>query len=200
MVCDERSTKGLMAMAEDLRIRPKQYERQTNDVPSENIGSARFIGNLRNDISRINVFSALTKTDKVDYFKFRVYEGGKIGMGITGDGKTHIQLMDRSGRVIADNEANSGETFKNFELLQKSRLELAPKEYYLKITRGTGVSGSVNPNYAIQLNIGTKYNEDYTTIERPASRATTRATPVESTALNILTQSKDRNGFINIFA
>ncbi|MBI1273719.1 MAG: hypothetical protein GC131_06525 [Alphaproteobacteria bacterium] len=186
----------------EIGFHPKNYGRTTNDVQGDSPITARFIGNLRKDITRLNVVSALTKNDLVDFFNFRVYEGGKIGVGVTGDLGVRTQIVERSsGRIIADSEAKQGEKADRWFEAITGKLELKAREYVLKVTRANNVNRSQNPNYAIQLTMGDKYREDYDTLEKPVQKQKTQITPASSGVVDLLVGGNNNElGLINLFA
>jgi hypothetical protein len=108
------------------------YEKETNDVTVDNNMTARDIGFLRKNNSRLNLFSALEKGDKVDVFKFRVTNAGEAKMGTliadpTDKELIRIQLFSKSsGVLIADQDPKSGQAFKNFEAGRRARLNCGP--------------------------------------------------------------------------
>jgi hypothetical protein len=193
-----------MAEPGEIGFRPKSFSRQTNDIAGDSPISARFIGSLTPDKTRLNVFSSLTKNDRVDYFQFRISDVGKVGIGVDGDTPIRIEVMDRrSGRIFADSTATVGEKKDAWEALADSKSELAKGDYVLRITRDVGVNPSDNASYAIQLTSGdsSKIREDYDTIERPQRRSDNpRTTPSANLAVNLVAGgNKDSGGFLNIF-
>src|SRR6185369_3365876 len=53
-------------------LQTRDFQKNTNDVTMDNRMTARDIGTLRHDKSRLNVFSALTPGDTVDFFSFKM--------------------------------------------------------------------------------------------------------------------------------
>lgn len=189
-----------MATEIDFYNRPRVFNQTTSDVAGDSPQNARNIGDLQKDVSRLNLFGALTKNDLVDYFRFRVRgDGGATGMSYTADNSVRIELLERrSGRLLADSEATFGDRKANWDNLQKGRLELGGGEYLIRITRGTGLSREEKPNYSLQLMMGDTYKNDYETIDRPPPRNSTLANSGNSAIATIL--SSDANNLaLNIF-
>lgn len=153
------------------------YEKESSDVTVDNNMTARDIGFLRKNNSRLNLFSALEKGDKVDVFKFRVTNSGEAKMGTliadpTDKELIRIQLFSKStGVLIADQDPKSGQAFKNFEALQAGTFELRPDEYALRVSRmpGQDVRAENDVQYVIQLSQGL-YRNDFDTIEKGVSK------------------------------
>lgn len=146
----------------------RNYKQNSNDVENDTTQTARDVGNLTRGKTRLNIISALTKRDKVDFFKFTATEKENFGISVKTDKNVRIEVLDSSGRVIADSEAKFGDKYDNFQKAGSQTLRLNKGQYFIKVTRPTGDLDSERPNYAIQLS-STKYFEaDYDTIEKPA--------------------------------
>ena len=153
------------------------YEKESHDVTVDNNMTARDIGFLRKNNSRLNLFSALEKGDKVDVFKFRVTNAGDVKMGTliadpTDKELIRIQLFSKSsGLLIADQDPKSGQSFKNFEALQAGTFELRPDEYAVRVSRmpGKDVRAEDDVQYVIQFTQGL-YRNDFDTVEKGVSK------------------------------
>jgi|JI10StandDraft_1071094.scaffolds.fasta_scaffold374794_2 hypothetical protein len=154
------------------------YEKETNDVTVDNNMTARDIGVLKKNDSRLNLFSALEKGDAVDVFKFRVTTTAFTKMGtLIADpedkDKVRIQIFSKSsGVLIADKDPDSGEAFENYQKLEAGTLELKQGDYAVRVSRMPGDSLSQNDiQYVLQLNQGV-YKNDFDTIEKGKSSST----------------------------
>jgi hypothetical protein len=163
------------------------------DVNVDTPQNARSVGDLSGGKSRLNIISALTKGDRVDFFSFNVATAGKAGLSIASDEGVHVQLIKRNGTIIADSEVKFGDKAQNFTDFTATKLYLEKGEYLLKVTRRTGDTLDVQPNYALQLSMGRYFTEDYETVETPATSAVagvysvgTQNTVATSTVLNQL--------------
>lgn len=162
---------------------PIVYSRVTQDVANETRIDQRFIGLLDKNRTRLNVHSALTKRDdKEDVFRFRVTRGGTIGFNynVMKDGKpienmqeaveaskqVRLEILDRSGRVIADSKATSGKLQENYTKALTDSLNAPNGDYYVRVTRDRSVASSTPVEYSFQLRNGI-YREDFDTTERP---------------------------------
>lgn len=168
-------------LAEQTRINNSgkvvSYEKETHDVQVDNNMTARDIGFLRKNNSRLNLFSALTKGDKVDVFKFRVTNAGEVKLGtLIADPEDkemiRIQVFSKtSGVLIADQDPKSGQAHENFKALQEGTFELSAGEYALRVSRmpGMDVRAENEVQYVIQLSQGL-YRNDFDTIEKGVSK------------------------------
>lgn len=181
---------------------PIVYSKVTQDIANETRIDQRFIGLLDRNRTRLNVHSALTsRDDKEDVYRFRVMRGGTVGFGgnVMKDGKIienmdeakeaakniRFEILDRSGRVIADSKAISGDLKTNYEKALMDKLDLKTGDYYVRVTRDRAVANSTAVEYSFQLRNGT-YREDFDTTERPP--ATTIATRSNVLGLSALAQ------------
>ncbi len=158
----------------------RSFRQNTNDERADSLQTARDIGNLTRGKTRLNIVSALTKDDLVDFYKFKVTKEGKLAISITTDSSLSIQLIKRNGAIVADSEAAFGEKAANFEKLGTGKLDVSTGDYYLKVTRATGQDRSLRPNYAIQLSMSKYFEEDYDTVESPAARGAASLTSVRT--------------------
>jgi hypothetical protein len=151
----------------------KEFQKETNDVKVDNNMTARDMGILRKNDSRLNLFSALTEGDGADVFKFKVSNTGftKLGLLIadpTDKEQFRIQIFSKtSGILIADNNPDSDEAYAAFQKLEAGTYELNQGDYVARISRQPGQDTQLKNDiqYAVQLTQGT-YKNDYDTIEK----------------------------------
>ena len=172
--------KEVAALIEQIKLNRsgsvRQFEKTTNDVRVDNNLTARDIGTLRKNDSRLNLFSALSKGDAVDVFRFKVSTASdtKLGTLIANPAdkeKMRIQVFAKSSsRLIADTDPKSGDAYTNFKALEDGKLNLAQGEYVLRISRlgSENIRSQNDIQYAVQLSQGI-YKNDYDTIEKTAS-------------------------------
>jgi hypothetical protein len=161
------------------------YRQETSDTQADSTQTARDIGNLTGGKTRLNLVSALTTNDRVDFYRFKLTNSGNVAMSITTDKGVHVQLLTKAGRVIADSEATSGEKMDNFQALGTGKFSMESGDYYIKVTRPTGMPLSTKPNYALQLSMGKYFEKDYDTVETPAARQSAYSvTAANGSALN----------------
>lgn len=152
------------------------FEKETNDVAIDSNMTARDIGILRKNDSRLNLFSALTKGDQVDVFKFRVTNTGNTKLGtLIADPEdrelVRVQIFSKSsGVLIADQDPESGDAYDNFKALEAGAFELDQGDYAVRVSRMPGKDSSAQNEvqYAIQLTQGV-YKNDYDTVEKGKS-------------------------------
>jgi hypothetical protein len=156
--------------------RVRNFEKDTNDVTIDNNMTARDIGILRKNDSRLNLFSSLTAGDTVDVFKFRVTNTANTKIGtLAADSQSkellRIQIFSKTtGALIADGDPESGDAFENFTALNAGTFELKQGEYAVRVSRlpGTDVRNEKPVQYVIQMSQGT-YKNDFDTIEKGVS-------------------------------
>jgi hypothetical protein len=158
----------------------QEFEKTTNDVLYDNNATARSIGQLRLNTTRLNVISAITAKDDVDTFSFTASSNGATKLGVlVNDPKAKNQLADASGNLrvqifakgkglVADSDKNAGTAYKNYQALKAGSFDLARGDYTIRVSRAAGVDTPEknNYNYAIQLTQGTKFSQDYTVTEK----------------------------------
>lgn len=153
----------------------QEFQKGTRDVKFENHATARDIGQLKKNETRLNLFSVLSVGDSVDSFRFQVATKTATTFSILNansedDGKLRFQLFSRAtGRIIADSDADAGVARAVFEALQDGVFEPDEGEYILRISRAHELRADRRREfrYAIQLSQGL-YTKDYDTIERPS--------------------------------
>ena len=180
----ERELRNLQRQASALAQRSDQnknvknvqtFQKSTRDIVYDNTVNARAIGSLTENKSRLNLFSALSKNDKVDVYRFSVTKEAATRIGLLVENNeqkdsVRIQIFARgSNQIIADNGAKDGEVRENYEKLLDGSFKLEKGDYILRISRRDGVDirAEKQISYALQLSQGL-YEKDYDTIEKPA--------------------------------
>lgn len=151
----------------------KEFQKETNDIKIDNNMTARDIGILRKNDSRLNLFSALSAGDSADVFKFKVSNTGftKLGLLIADPvdkEQFRIQVFSKtSGILIADNDPDSDEAYAAYQKLETGTFEMKQGDYVVRISRMPGQDAQMKNDiqYAVQLTQGT-YKNDYDTIEK----------------------------------
>jgi hypothetical protein len=152
-----------------------EFQKDTRDVQVESSVTARNIGVLQKNKSRLNVFSSLSSGDRVDGFQFRVTDKTATTFSILNASqddkdKLHFQIYYKStGRVLADSDPKAGAANTVFEALQDGSFEMEKGDYILRVSRvdDTGTNRNKEFSYAVQLSQGV-YSQDYDTVERAA--------------------------------
>ncbi len=143
----------------------KNYEKTVRKSPADSRMFATDIGVLSKNVSRLNVISTLAANDAVDFYKFRVTSKGVATMGQLGDQGVRVQLMSKTGQVVADSDKDAGKANESFVSLRRGELELDRGDYTLRITRDKGEAAKDPKNYAVQFSMGT-FSQDYDTIAK----------------------------------
>lgn len=156
----------------------QEFQKDTRDVKFESTATARNIGVLQKNKTRLNVFSSLSSGDSVDGFQFRVTNKTATTFSILNasqedKGKLRFQIYYKSsGRLLADSDTKAGAAHTVFEAMQDGNFEIEKGDYILRVSRANDIGNERNKefSYAVQLSQGL-YSRDYDTIER-AARAT----------------------------
>jgi len=153
----------------------QEFQKDTRDVKFESSATARNIGVLKKNETRLNVFSSLSAADSVDGFQFRVTTKTATTFSVLNaskedESKLRFQIYYKStGRVLADSDAKAGAAHTVYEAMRDGKFEIETGDYILRVTRtdNTGANRNKEYSYAIQLSQGL-YSKDYDTIERAA--------------------------------
>ena len=153
----------------------QEFQKDTRDVKFESTATARNIGVLKKDQTRLNVFSSLSSGDSVDGFQFRVTTKTATTLSILNatqedEEKLRFQIYYKStGRLLADSDAKAGAANTVYQAMRDGKFEIETGDYILRVSRAdnTGKERDKEYSYAIQLSQGL-YSQDYDTIERAA--------------------------------
>jgi hypothetical protein len=153
----------------------QEFQKDTRDVKFDSKATARDIGQLKQNETRLNLFSSLSNGDAVDIYRFKVSTTAETTFSILNateedEGKLRFQILNKaSGRVVADSDAKSGDAHTTFEALRDGTFELPQGDYLLRVSRAhdVGEERKAEYSYAIQMHQGL-YSKDYDTIERAA--------------------------------
>jgi len=157
-------------------VEVQEFQKDSRDVKIDTTATARDIGRLQENTSRLNLFSALSSGgDSVDVYRFKVITTAKTTIGILNesledDGKLRYQVFNKAtGRIVADSAEDAGEAKVNWEALRDGNFELNSGDYVLRVSRSSNVGPERDKefSYALQISQGS-YKSDYDTIERAA--------------------------------
>ncbi len=171
-----REIQKLQQQMKQKKITVQSYRKDTRDVRFDNAITARDIGVLKKNDSRLNVVSALTAGDAVDCFRFKVTTEAETKFGTLTDAsasgpQVRFQIFLRGSNVlVADNGAKAAKDHKEaYDQLEEGSRKLVPGDYVVRITRDSEKALDLNKtlNYAIQLSQGS-YRNDYDTVEKAA--------------------------------
>ncbi len=152
----------------------KVFEQEKRDVNNESLRTARELGSVRLNHSRLNLFTSLAAGDKEDNYSFKVMSKGNLRIGLYGEDNVRIQVLNGRGRAIADSKEGTGRLYEKFQgLLDQEGTSFDPGSYYLKVTRANANDTKTELPYSIQLQMGDTYKNDYDTKEYEAKVAKT---------------------------
>jgi len=158
----------------------QEFEKTTNDVLYDNNATARSIGQLRLNTTRLNVISALSPKDAADVFTFTASTSGQTKLGLLvndptvtdpikdSSGDVRVQVFGQGKGLVADSDPNSGAAYKNYQALKAGTFNLSAGHYSIRMSRADGIDpqNKNTYNYAVQLTQGTTYSQDYTVTEQ----------------------------------
>ncbi|MBP2308863.1 hypothetical protein GBZ48_08885 [Azospirillum melinis] len=147
----------------------QEYEQTVNKSAMNAAPFATSIGTLIKDTSRLNVFSSLASNDPADFYKFNVPTSGAVTLGTVGDAGVRLQLMDRSGKVVADSNKDAGASYDAFQKLKSGQMTLDKGDYTLRVARDKDVPVKDAKSYGVQLRMG-NYSKDYDTIAKQPAK------------------------------
>ncbi|GAB2175434.1 hypothetical protein [Dongia sp. agr-C8] len=164
----------------------QEFEKTSQDVLYDNNATARQIGQLSLNSTRLNVISALNKADKVDTFSLNVATNGSTKFSILvndpsnpnplqdSSGKVRVQIFAKGKGLVADSDAGAGQANDNYKALKNGTFSMASGQYVIRVTRADGVDTQAKGtyNYAIQMTQGTRYTKDFTTTEQAYTEGT----------------------------
>jgi hypothetical protein len=153
----------------------QEFQKDTRDIKFESTATARNIGVLKKDQTRLNVFSSLSSGDQVDGFQFRVTSKTATTFSVLNatqedEEKLRFQIYYKStGRLLADSDPKAGTAHTVYEAMRDGKFEIETGDYILRVSRAdtVGAERDAEFNYAIQLSQGL-YSQDYDTVERAA--------------------------------
>ena len=186
---------ALDQQAQQSNIKTQDFQKNTNDVQIDNRMTARNVGILQQNNSRLNVFSALDKNDAADFFTFTVSTTAQTKLGTLTDNQTddqdvRIQVLNSSGQVVADSSPDAGDAKKAYDQLAAGTYTMQKGKYVIRVTRmDDSKTNQQNAfNYAIQLSQGL-YKNDYDTIEKSVDPSADPFGLASNSALDTLTSS-----------
>ena len=154
-----------------------KVEEFQQDVRKSTYNHAAFstnIGVLIKDTSRLNVMSSLAANDPADFYKLKVTSDGDMTLGQVGDAGVRFQLMDKTGKVLADSDEKAGDAYDAYKKLQNGTYAATKGDYTVRISRVAGEKPTEAKNYAFQFTQGA-FSKDYDTIARQPEPGTGKA-------------------------
>lgn len=149
----------------------KVYEQNATKSSSTQSAFATNLGYLIKDKTRLNGFSILGANDPVDFYKFNVTSKGDTGLGRVGDDGVRVQLMNKTGTVMADSNAQAGAAYDAYTKWTQGKLTLDKGDYTIRVTREKGEDAAKEKQYALQLTQG-DFTTDYDTYAKQPAAGT----------------------------
>ncbi len=141
------------------------YQRNAYNLIESSLDKAVHIGNLATDKTQLNVASQLMRQNATHYYKFDL-TGDSLKFDIknnTGTSQIKIQILDSSGKVIADNEGTEEQkqAYENMTSWDGHKSEAGA--YYAKVSFGTTALKGEPQTYSLSLYSGTRFSKSYQT-------------------------------------
>lgn len=192
----EAISNQVAALQQQKTIQTQDFQKQTNDVQVDNRMTARDVGILRQNDSRLNVFSSLSKGDAADFFTFNVATSAQTRFGVLTANPDEAQnvrfqiINQASGTVLADSDPNAGDAHDVYTQLQNGTYNMEAGKYIMRVTRADDSVSNQNTeyNYAVQLSQGT-FTKDFDTVEQAAQEGADPYGLGANNALDTLTAS-----------
>jgi hypothetical protein len=143
-------------------------------------------GRISQDNGRLAIFGKLQGGDAADSYKFTIGSTGKVQLFApnpaykAGDadsksvlGDVRMQVIDKSGKVIADSEPTTGLLFSAYVNLSTEGLkglEMQAGQYTVKLTRNNGVDAKKALDYTLFLVQGDPGRTTFYTVERQPAK------------------------------
>jgi len=145
--------------------------------------SALGIGNLIANQSQLDASSTLNTLNSADYYQFNFQQGQALKFTL--DNTTvslnqvalRAQIYDSNGNLIADNYGTQAQQQAYTELASGEGLAASNGSYVAKISYAPGADITQTQTYNLELNSGTSYSSEYTTIAQLPSTSTAGSTP-----------------------
>ncbi|TWB23258.1 hypothetical protein FBZ89_10211 [Nitrospirillum amazonense] len=147
---------------------PQDFTKSVSKSQYNTVASATDIGTVTKGQTRVNGFGSLAAGDQADYLSFKLARKGAINLGQLNLDQTRVQVMTKSGVVMADSDSKSGKAYDAYNAMVNGQQSLDSGTYVLKISRATGVKLTQKVNYGVQVAAG-DYSKDYTTTINAAS-------------------------------
>lgn len=154
---------------------PQNFTKSVAKSQYNNVASATDIGTVTNGQTRVNAFGSLSSGDPADYLSFKMSRKGIINLGQLDVGQTRVQVMTKTGVVLADSDSKSGSAYDAYTAMVNGQKTMDAGTYVLKVSRADGVKLTQKVNYGVQVAAG-DYSKDYTTtVTAPSSNASISA-------------------------
>ncbi|HYD70508.1 hypothetical protein [Azospirillum sp.] len=143
----------------------QEFRKDVRKSPFNTPGAATDIGILVKNKSRLNAVSSLAAKDAADFYKFKAVNRGDLSLGQVGDEGLRVQVMTRTGVVIADSNEDAGSLNDAYKKMKDGAYEVSPGDYVLRVSRQKGVDDKKGLNYALQVRMG-NYTQDFDTVAK----------------------------------
>ena len=135
----------------------QEFQKDTRDVKFDSNATARDIGQLKQNETRLNLFSSLSNGDSVDIYRFKVTSTAETTFSILNatqedEDKLRFQILNKAtGRVVADSNAKAGEAHTDFEALRDGKFQLPQGDYLLRVSRAQDVGEARKTEYSYAI-------------------------------------------------
>ncbi|MDD3181642.1 MAG: hypothetical protein PHD48_02405 [Alphaproteobacteria bacterium] len=147
------------------------YQRDVSLPLNSTLSDAADLGALTTNSTQLDVKSRVSRQNPNHFYKFEL-EGNSIKMNFTnntGSSGLRVQLLNSSGKVIADSSTSASDELQAAykELNSSDGLDAKAGDYYVKVTFDTAQARSVPQTYSLGLYSGTRFTSSYQTTAKP---------------------------------
>jgi len=147
------------------------FEHEGRDVQKDTLKTARDVGRVRLNHTRLNVFTYLAEGDKEDHYKFKIDSEGGLRLGTWRDAGTRIQFLSDQGRVFADSKQGTGREHEKYLRIiggAKGGEPFKPGTYFIKVSRWKDGETTPERAFSLQIQMGETVLRDFDTKEYEA--------------------------------
>lgn len=152
------------------------YQRDVSLALNSTLADAADLGSLVKNQTQLDVKSRVSRENATHFYKFAL-DGNSMKMNFTNNTGTsglRVQVLNSSGKVIADSSSSASDTLQSAykDLTSSSGLSSSSGDYYVKVTFDSTSLRSVPQTYSLGLYSGTQFTESYQTTAKPQTKST----------------------------
>ncbi|MFA6280015.1 MAG: hypothetical protein WC612_04410 [Bdellovibrionales bacterium] len=146
------------------------YQRDVSLPLNISLDTANNLGTLTTDETELNVKAQVMRENPTHFYKFTL-DGSSIKMSfsnMTGSSGLRVQLLNSSGKIVADNSSTALEALQTAykSMSSSSGLNQNAGDYSIKVTFDAAQLRSVPQQYSISLYSGTRFSTSYQTVAK----------------------------------
>lgn len=147
------------------------YQRDVSLPLNATRADAADLGTLVKNSTQLDVKSRVSRQNATHFYKFAL-DGNSMKLSFTNNTGTsglRVQVMNKLGRVIADNSKYASQSLQEaFSTLNSpDGMDAKAGDYYVKVTYDTAQMRSTPQTYSLGLYSGTRFTASYQTTAKP---------------------------------